>query len=496
MASLERMDFDGRDGWRLRFYVNKRRVTLGLGAFVQSEAEESLAHVEHLLEMNRRDRPPQKSTSRWLSSIPKELYDRLANFRLVEPREVVEQPRTILAFMRAYIASRKDWKKPQNYQQAVKKLETFLGRDLPLGGLRRGDAERWHRWMVHDEEMSPNTAGQNIKRCRQMMRAAIDDGLIETNPFTGVKIDLKSDRTKNRFIGADVASSILEACPNLEWRTIFALCRFGGLRCPSEVLALRWSDIAWDRGRFKVQSCKTARYGKDERIVPLFPELLSELNALFAMVEPGVSVPADAYVVQRYRDNEQNLRTELNRIADNASVERWPKPFMALRASRRTELERSGKHPNHVLNAWFGHTAKVAEEHYLQVTEADFENACGPTTDSVGPLVGPSEGNQLPPNPIEETQKPNKKRALMALSGLLMAIGIHPVGFEPTTLGSEESPKTQGKPRFLQGKWPKTAKVPELWLYMVSPEKTGVLGRFPNRNRELSRFAFSGSVGF
>ena len=74
-------------------------------------------------------------------------------------------------------------------------------------------------------------------------------------------------------------------------------------------------------------------------------------------------VLADAYVVQRYRDNKQNLRTQLNRIAENASIEQWPKPFMALRASRRTKLERSGKHPNHVLNAWFGHTAKVAEEH-------------------------------------------------------------------------------------------------------------------------------------
>lgn len=105
--------------------------------------------------------------------------------------------------MKAYIAGRTDWKKPANYSQAVAKLETFLGRDLPLVGLRRGDAERWHRWMVHDKKMSPNTAGQNIKRCRQMMRAAIDDGLIETNPFTGVKIDLKSDKTKNRFIGAD-----------------------------------------------------------------------------------------------------------------------------------------------------------------------------------------------------------------------------------------------------------------------------------------------------
>ena len=28
------------------------------------------------------------------------------------------------------------------------------------------------------------------------------------------------------------------------------MCRFAGLRCPSEVLNLKWSDINWEQGRF------------------------------------------------------------------------------------------------------------------------------------------------------------------------------------------------------------------------------------------------------
>jgi len=137
---------------------------------------------------------------------------------------------------------------------------------------------------------------------------------------------------------------------------------------------------------------------------------------LFTLVEPGISVTADAYVVQRFRDKQQNLRTQLNRIADVAGVERWAKPFMALRASRRKELERSGKHPNHVLNAWFGHTAKIADEHYLTVTEADFDVASG----SVVPFVVPSVGNQEPPKGLTESQKPNKNMLMMASVGFPM----------------------------------------------------------------------------
>ncbi len=67
---------------------------------------------------------------------------------------------------------------------------------------------------------------------------------------------------------------------------------------------------------------------------------------------------------------------------------------MALRSSRRTELERAG-FKNHVLNDWFGHTGAIAQEHYLQTTEADFAAAMienRSTGNSVDPLVDPSGG--------------------------------------------------------------------------------------------------------
>jgi len=202
--------------WRLQFFQNKKRVTVGLGRFDESAAQEAKSNIEHLIEMHSKDRPPQKSTSQWLSSLPLDLYERLANSGLVEARVIVEQLRTILAVMRAYIKGRTDWKKPANYKQAVDKRETFLGRNLPLVGLRRGDVERWHRWMVHDIGMSPNTAGQNMYRCRQMMKAAISDELIERNPFLGVKVNLRSDKSKNRFLTNDMANAVLEACPSQE----------------------------------------------------------------------------------------------------------------------------------------------------------------------------------------------------------------------------------------------------------------------------------------
>ena len=49
------------------------------------------------------------------------------------------------------------------------------------------------------------------------------------------------------------------------------------------------------------------------------------------------------------------------------------KDFREPRATRRTELEHL--FPSHVVNAWLGHSAKVAEKHYLQIRPDDWKKA-------------------------------------------------------------------------------------------------------------------------
>ena len=58
--------------------------------------------------------------------------------------------------MRHVVAKRTDWKKPANYLQPVKHLERFIGRDMPLEAFTEGDAERFHRWLIHDPKGARN----------------------------------------------------------------------------------------------------------------------------------------------------------------------------------------------------------------------------------------------------------------------------------------------------------------------------------------------------
>ncbi len=80
------------------------------------------------------------------------------------------------------------------------------------------------------------------------------------------------------------------------------------------------------------------------------------------------------YVVPKAHET-TNVATHAQRLIRKAGVAKWPKIFHNLRASRETELMR--EHPAHVVLTWIGHTAAVAQSHYLQVTEADFEKASG-----------------------------------------------------------------------------------------------------------------------
>ena len=133
-----------------------------------------------------------------------------------------------------------------------------------------------------------------------------------------------------------------------------------------------------------------------------------------SLVQPGVETSFSEYIITRYRHTEQNLRSRLHRIADRAGVERWPKPFICLRASRRTELERTGRFANHVLNDWFGHSGAIAETHYLQTTEADFDLA----GDLQGDLFGvPTQGRQDPPRGVTKRKKTGKTRAMVFPDG-------------------------------------------------------------------------------
>ena len=115
------------------------------------------------------------------------------------------------------------------------------------------------------------------------------------------------------FVDRATVLQVLDACPTTRRKAIVVLRRFGGLRCPSEVFALRWADVDFDRERMKVRSLKGANFGKGIREVPLFHEVRQVLDELYLEPNGGEFV-----IAMNDRSSATNLRTVIDLHSENS----------------------------------------------------------------------------------------------------------------------------------------------------------------------------------
>jgi len=168
-----------------------------------------------------------------------------------------------------------------------------------------------------------------------------------------------------------MAQKVLDACPDAQWRLIFGLARFGGLRCPSEVVRLKWQDIDFANDRFTVHASKTEHHADGGiRTVPMFPELRSLFQTVFDQAKPGA-----VYCLDRYSGKWSNLGVNMKRIIKRAGLTPWPKTFQNLRSTRETELFKLTNGNIKAVCSWIGNSEQVALSHYAQMTEADITQA-------------------------------------------------------------------------------------------------------------------------
>ena len=190
------------------------------------------------------------------------------------------------------------------------------------------------------------------------------------NPFDGQSTVVRQNPKRFRFVSIEEAQVVLDALPTAQWRLVFALCRFAGLRCPSELLPLKWSDVNWDKMRFTVHSPKTEHHDSAGiRTVPIFPELYPYFRDAFEAAET-----AAVFCCPQYPANAGQLYTKMVKAAvERAGLTVWPKLFVNLRSTRETELVE--QFPIHVVTRWLGNSPNIAAKHYLQVTEDHYDRA-------------------------------------------------------------------------------------------------------------------------
>lgn len=305
-------------------------------------------------------------TARWVAEMPDDAHAKLAAVGLVEPRK----SKLLGPFLDDYLQGRTDVKPATlvNLKHTQRNLIEFFGPEKPLRDITEGDATNW-RIFLKEQKLSEATARKRSGNAKLFFRSAMAHKLVSSNPFLGLTSFVHGNVDRQFFVTREMSEQVLAACPDVQWRALWALNRYGGLRSPSETLSLEWQDIDWAKGQMLVHSPKTERHPSGKaRMVPLFPELRAILLEAFEAAEEGAE-----HVIKRYRDTSANLRTQLNRIIKRAGLVPWPKPWQNLRSTRETELLDSW--PEHVVCAWIGNTKAVAMEHYNQVTDEHFKKA-------------------------------------------------------------------------------------------------------------------------
>ncbi len=386
MASLRQETSGSRSGWRLQFYDTTEKgknKSIWLGRIEEFKALEIKEHVEHLVEVAGSNRPPCKATTAWLNQISPALRDKLARKGLCEfAKQSVSSTLTLANWLEQYLNDKKGAKAStlNTYEQSRKSLLEHFGKRKLLKDITPIDGERWCRWLKKSgnrrdknrTEMSEDTVRRRTGIAKQFLREAVRRRLIEENPFSSLKSNMRGNKARQFFVEAAVIEYCMGYCPSVEWKAILALARYGGLRIPSELVLLEWQHVDLQGRKLLVHSPKNEAHPNGEsRWCPIFPELFPYLQEAYDAAPKGAR-----YVVGRYRNSNQNLRQTFGGILKRAGIKPWPKLFQNLRASRETEL--LSHFPIKDVCSWIGNSEKVALASYAMPTDNHFLSASDP----------------------------------------------------------------------------------------------------------------------
>ena len=366
---------DGRKRISYRDAAGQRR-TIRLGRVSMRKAREVDQRVKQIVRVQRTGDDMDPRLADWVAEIKRswpQLTEKMQALGLINGG-TIRNP-LFTDFVRERIAARTDVKPAtiKIWHQTLAYIERYFP-DRRLQSLTKGCGRDFLRKLKshkhRGKKLSSATVGKYFTHTRGFLNDAVEAEILSKNPLKGIVAPRTANKKRQRFVDAETIYKVIDAAPDAEMRLIIALARWGGLRTPSEPLELRWDDINWEKNRILIRSPKTERYeGHESREIPLFPELLPYLLDAKELAEDETG-----YVVTKRRQaTDAALRNEMGRCIKRANLEAWPRVFHNLRASRQTELE--DQFPSHVVNQWLGNSEKVAQQHYLQVTDGHYARA-------------------------------------------------------------------------------------------------------------------------
>jgi integrase len=185
--------------------------------------------------------------------------------RKLQERDIGRLPRAAAIRLDQYLdqwltTAAKPRLRPKSYTDYESLLRLHIRPTLgtrPLGSITQFDIQCVYAGMV-DRGLSGRTVEYTNAVLQSAFRQALRWRMLAEDPCVGVGLP----RLKRREMGAlsvEECRRFLDAARQTEYFALFALALTTGMR-PSEYLALKWSDIDWQRGTASV--CRTVQLWK------------------------------------------------------------------------------------------------------------------------------------------------------------------------------------------------------------------------------------------
>ena len=412
MASIP-VDEKGRR--RIQFVApDKVRRSIRLGRVSKKVAEQVRYHIEEIIIAKTTNVPLNASTAEWLNTLSDKLRDKLAAVGLVEKRARIKLGEWLDLFVR----NRKDVKPATktNWGHTVRNLKEFFGENANPREIDLAKAEQFKQHLI-GLELKSATVSKRLQNAKMFFRRMTKEKIINENPFEDVKYYHANDKRQNAIIDRSLYNRIMEAMPDTQWRAIVALARIGALRCPSEVLSLRWYDIDWAEGWMNVRSPKNEHHpGKESRRIPLFAELREILTETFEEAPEGTEfviwkpeLRSGAESPRGWQNS--NLRGRFNHFLQSSGIPELTKPFQSMRSSRENEMVE--EYPLKYVVDWVGHDIKVAAKHYLNSSNEEHHKKAISGDEKVAQKAAHTmTAKRCQEVPIQETQEIEKAASL------------------------------------------------------------------------------------
>jgi integrase len=365
MASIS----NDKNGKRRILFVDGagKRRTIWLGRMPKKAASALGVRVDELVQNQIAGASHSAELLGWLRGLPEITRGKLVRVGLLEAAPEVP---TVEMLIDRFIDSQhvKD-ATMDAYRQTTGSLKAHLGAKTLITKVTTAHADAWRKSLATDGYATA-TIAKRVIVAKGIFSRAVRWKLLTESPFEHLKAGSQANQERAMHVDRKVVLDLLPHCPSTSWRAILGLCRFAGLRCPSELTELRWSDVNWDTIVMTVRSPKTAHHdGKGIRVVPVDPALQPILWKLWEEAPVGSD--------RMFPDlaSASNLRTQFCRILARAGVAPWPRLFQNLRASCETDWVE--EFPAHQVASWLGHSPAVAREHYLQPRDHHVRKASG-----------------------------------------------------------------------------------------------------------------------